>query len=511
MSPDDDPAELSVSTRRTLRRLRVRFALLIAGLAAAAVVVLAIFAIHSDRELRNEQIGTELLRKAELISRSVTIVDGRIVADPPGDEIGADPIAVGMRPEFNGRALGILDRYRDDFADLSREDLRRRISAVWAGLTARQRQEILAPQIDGPDVDEAEAIDDLIADPPPTLLGEAFRRYALLRAERDGIELRAPVRLVVEAEPFDNGRVIDLLTAVIDGDLDSAVQPGWADGMWARGVPVREGAEVRGAALAFVDPAPFDDAHSELRSRVLIAAGVTLMVAAVAAWYVAGRTVRPAEGALGQQERFIADAAHELRTPVAAIRATAERGLGSEGDPATALARVAELAEAASELTDDLLTLARIDAGKVSLEQRAVRLDALVETIADDYEGLNVDVEQAVVMADHRLLARAIDNLIRNAVAHGAFGDPSRVVVIVREGEVRVVDAGPGIPEHLLDSIFDRFRTGAGSTGHGLGLALARWIVRSHDGDITARNRPNGGAEFLVTLPPARSATSPRD
>ncbi|MFQ5556736.1 MAG: sensor histidine kinase [Acidimicrobiales bacterium] len=494
---------MSTATRRQLFRLRLRLTILIATLVALAVAVLGVVVVRTDRRLRDEQIDAELLRRADQLGRSVAFVDGELLLDGSKEDFSGEPIAMGLRPRFTVADLPGFEDYAGEFARLDGPARQHWIVAVFEDLGPPHREEILAPY--RPDGGEAvsaeELVHEMLADPPPALSDEAFRRYAVFRAGQEGVPLESRTRLLIDAPPFADDQVIGLLDQVIDGGLRDTVDPSWSSGYLARGVPVRDGAEVRGAAVAFLDPSGFEAAHRELRDRSILAATMTVAVAALGAWFVAGRSIEPAARALAQQERFVADAAHELRNPVAAIRATAERGLGVDGAPDLALRRVAEIASDTSLLTDNLLTLARMDADRLPLDRRPVRLDLLVEQVTADHEGVVLEVGESTVVADPVLVARAIDNLIRNAVAHGGAGEPARVRVEVGDGRVVVSDDGPGIPPEQLDTIFDRFRSGGSSKGHGLGLALTRWVAGAHGGEVTAANRPGGGAVFTLELP----------
>jgi two-component system sensor histidine kinase MtrB len=111
--------------------------------------------------------------------------------------------------------------------------------------------------------------------------------------------------------------------------------------------------------------------------------------------------------------------------------------------------------------------------------------------------------EGLVTAADPRRLDAIVGNLVGNALEHG--GPPVEVAVAERDGafDIRVCDGGPGLPPDVLPQVFDRFYKADASRprGSGLGLAIARENARLHGGDITAANRPGGGAEFRVTLP----------
>ncbi|MFJ3904910.1 sensor histidine kinase [Streptomyces sp. NPDC090025] len=246
----------------------------------------------------------------------------------------------------------------------------------------------------------------------------------------------------------------------------------------------------------------------------LVTGGCALLVVLSAAigHLLSGRAVRPALAALAQQEAFLADAAHDLRTPAAALRTLAETALRGETDSADVHRRTLRLARGMGELVDGLLTRARLMSGTAVPDRQPLRLDQLVEAVvaeASDPDaagvrtaGHRVRVEAAdtVVDADPDLVRRAVANLVANALTHGhAPGEPADVLVTVgRDGTVTVDDAGPGLPPGLADALFERFRSGAGSTG--LGLSIASWVAHAHGGTLTAGPGPRGGARFVLKI-----------
>ena len=222
------------------------------------------------------------------------------------------------------------------------------------------------------------------------------------------------------------------------------------------------------------------------------------------------------ERATDTERRFAADAAHELRTPLAVLRTGLEVALARDRSPteyaetlASALAEVVALCT----MADQLLTFARLDQ-EAALAREHVDLGALVREVVEVVEPLvqakplALAVETAgtlTVVANPIHLKRLVINLIDNAIkftpAHGRV----EIGVAARDGLaiLRVADSGPGIPSADLPFIFDRFFRGKAraEAGNGLGLSLSREIARLHHGAITAANRDRGGCEFVVTLP----------
>lgn len=207
-----------------------------------------------------------------------------------------------------------------------------------------------------------------------------------------------------------------------------------------------------------------------------------------------------------QQRRFVADVAHDLRTPLASMIATVDSL--DHAEPATR-GRAAEIlgtqARRLAKLVEDLLEIARFDAGKADLRVAPVDLADLVADAAK-VSGVEAGVTvhgDVTVVADPRRVHTVVANLLSNAVRHGAAP-----VTVTLDGTgddvvVRVADAGPGVPEELLPILFDRFTRGdharQATAGSGLGLAIARENVLVHGGSLTVHN--DGGAVFTVRFP----------
>lgn len=210
-----------------------------------------------------------------------------------------------------------------------------------------------------------------------------------------------------------------------------------------------------------------------------------------------------------QQRRLVADASHELRSPVAASRAQLEvaRARPDAADWAATADVVLAEQERLSRLIDDLLALSRLDEAKVEVAGD-VDLDEIVLEEAARHPGIaSATIEAPVRIAgDATLLVRAVRNLIDNAVRHA---DERVSVVLGRDGAVstiRVDDDGPGIDDADRDVVFGRFtRLDEARTrddgGSGLGLAIAREVARAHGGDVTVGDSVLGGASFTLTVP----------
>jgi heavy metal sensor kinase len=232
------------------------------------------------------------------------------------------------------------------------------------------------------------------------------------------------------------------------------------------------------------------------------------------------------ETAFDSLRRFTADAAHELRAPLALIRTEAEVTLKRPRSAAqyqASLGTILSESERLGRMADQLLMLARAEAGALAPQVSDVELAQLVaDTVrlwlplaAEQEVALIADgPDQGSVRGDRDLLRRLLDNLIDNAIRHS----PPRARVLVsakrvgRNWELVVADSGPGVPEVARGSIFDRFsradQARARETGGaGLGLALCKAIAELHHGSISLEEQPGGGARFVVRLTGAAPGT----
>jgi two-component system, OmpR family, sensor histidine kinase MprB len=211
-----------------------------------------------------------------------------------------------------------------------------------------------------------------------------------------------------------------------------------------------------------------------------------------------------------QQRQLVADASHELRTPVTSMRTNVEvlrdAPAMDEADRRALLDDVVEQAEELGNLVGDLIVLARD--GEAPPVTEDVRLDELVDeaVVRARRHAPAVDFtlrsEPCVVSAAPDRIDRAVNNLLDNAAQH-----TDRVEVTVSaDGVVAVRDHGPGVPPEDVPLIFDRFYRGAtarGRSGSGLGLAIVRQVAESHGGSVRVESPEDGGARFVLTLPGA--------
>jgi two-component system sensor histidine kinase MtrB len=220
--------------------------------------------------------------------------------------------------------------------------------------------------------------------------------------------------------------------------------------------------------------------------------------------------------------RFVADVSHELRTPLTAMTAVTEVLEDVEdADPTTISAAhlIANETKRLARLVEDLMEISRFDAGTAAMRIEDINLPELIEaTLATRGWTSKVTVAAPDVLAtriDARRMDVVIANLVGNALKHG--GEPVDLRVF-DEGPsvvVRVADSGPGIPAEALPHIFDRFykadKSRGRSEGSGLGLSIAFENARMHGGELSAGNRPEGGAVFTLRFPKGAQTDAPGD
>lgn len=302
-------------------------------------------------------------------------------------------------------------------------------------------------------------------------------------------------------------------------------------------------------------------AHQRIDRATLVALPFAVALAALAGWLVTGRALRPVammadaaekidagtlgarlpvadpndelgrlgrrfnalldrlDGALGQQRRFLADAAHELRTPLARMLGEAEARLASAPgtDDRTSLERIQGDLRSASSLVDELMQLARADAGSVDAVLAPAFLDDVVSDAVSPWHaearrrGIALDVtalDEAPARLDPKLVHRLVGVLLHNALEYTPTGGRIEIRVVRRDAHavLEIEDSGMGIPQGERERIFERFYRGAAARqrapdGSGLGLAIAGWIARQHAATITAGDAELGGALIRVIFP----------
>lgn len=309
---------------------------------------------------------------------------------------------------------------------------------------------------------------------------------------------------------------------------------------------------------------PIEESLDALSRSLLLIAPILLVVVAGVTWLIVGRALRPVESiraevaaisgqrldrrvpepssgdeigrlartmnlmldrlqaAWARQDRFVADASHELRSPLTSIRSQLEVDLAhpTSADWQDTHAEVLEEVDNLQQLVDDLLFLARTDAG-VRSRSEPVDLDDIVLREAErirlqtDLDVVTRAVSAGQVAGDRYQLQRLVRNLRENAAHHGE----TKVEIGLREAEdgaeLTVSDDGPGIPVEAREAIFERFVTlddarTRGGVGTGLGLAIVHEIVAQHGGAISVVGDPGHGTVFTVRFPPCITTNSVR-
>ncbi len=224
--------------------------------------------------------------------------------------------------------------------------------------------------------------------------------------------------------------------------------------------------------------------------------------------------------ALQMQRQFMADASHELRTPVSVIQTAAEvtleRPVREDWEYREALTIVNEQSTRLSRLVEDMLVLARADAGGYRLTRRPIYMDELVAecvravsvvAATQDIELVTVIEPDVSVNADDGLLHQLVTNLLDNAVQYTPPGGSVTVSVDddAASATITVSDTGSGIPPADRERVFERFvrldPARSATSGAGLGLPIARWIAEQHEGTLTVEQNAVGGCLFVVRLP----------
>ncbi|MFD2414715.1 sensor histidine kinase [Amycolatopsis pigmentata] len=304
-------------------------------------------------------------------------------------------------------------------------------------------------------------------------------------------------------------------TGVLNGLAASAVQTGKSFSGYQRGTDgslvrvfaeplLNRGGKYLGAVVAVADTGPQRQQHTELVLWVTGGSVILITVLGFAGHVLSGRSIRPAAAALEQQEVLLAETAHDLRTPVAALRALAEAAQNNPELSAELLPRTVRLAARMGGIIDDLLVRARLAAGVEQLSIQPVFLDQLVAAVVEEARTRDADITlttaPTTVDADPALVQRAIGNLLDNAVKYGRQPGAQAIVhITVAGGAVTVADHGPGIDPEAAAETFDRFSSTGGSSG--LGLSIVRWVAQAHGGTLSVYNADEGGAIFELRLP----------
>jgi len=282
----------------------------------------------------------------------------------------------------------------------------------------------------------------------------------------------------------------------------------------ARSGPHIAGARVLDAGAITIEQARFPFLALVPRAMA-IAILIAVAISAFVAWILAGCALGPIEAGYESQRRFMADASHELRTPVAILQGEVDVALARPQRDAAEYRETLEVMQRAirqlARVVRDLFLLARADVGTLRMQRARFYLDEAIVScvrgartlaqsrgieLAERHDG------EMPIEADEDLIKEMLFNLIDNAIKYGGSAVDVSARSVDDAYEIEVRDHGGGIPRDEQSLIFERFyRVQHSGDGAGLGLPIARWIARAHGGDVVLRSSSEAGSLFVATLP----------
>jgi signal transduction histidine kinase len=279
-------------------------------------------------------------------------------------------------------------------------------------------------------------------------------------------------------------------------------------------------------AVAVADQVELEDKYADLITAFVVIAFAALFLLAAGGFILVRKSTAPIERSIEFMRRFMADAAHELRTPITILRTRAEVALQQPREAAnyvSALQGIEAEARRLGGIVDSLLVLARADAGERLIGKTRIFLDDIAIDAAGAAQVVarqkNVDVtvdlfEDAPVDGDPILIRQLIMIVLDNAVKFTDAGGQVHVRVSMLQGAptFAVEDTGIGIKQEELSRVFQRFFRGetarSRTDGAGLGLSIASWIAREHGADITLSSESGKGTNVIITFPAAATVSS---
>jgi signal transduction histidine kinase len=245
-----------------------------------------------------------------------------------------------------------------------------------------------------------------------------------------------------------------------------------------------------------------------------------LGLAAIGGLYMAGRAVKPVREAFDRQRAFIADASHELKTPLTLVRIDTEvlRGNLENSDDRELADEVLVETDRMSVILADLLTMARLDANVLDVARKPFDLSNLIKEEAERFkvrakhEGVRLEVrapDELLASGDPARTSQILSALLDNALRFTPSGGSVEVTARKQDDRVEAIvsDTGTGVPPEHLPRIFERFyraeadRSRVDGGGTGIGLAIAKGLARAQGGDLDAENAKDGGAVFRLKMP----------
>ncbi|HEX9083460.1 MAG TPA: HAMP domain-containing sensor histidine kinase [Gemmatimonadaceae bacterium] len=272
-------------------------------------------------------------------------------------------------------------------------------------------------------------------------------------------------------------------------------------------------------AVAVADQVELEDRYADLITAFVVIAFAALFLVAAGGFFLVRKSTAPIERSIERMRSFMADAAHELKTPITILRTRAEVALQQPREAAnyvSALRGVEAEARRIGGIVESLLVLARADAGEQQMDTARIFLDDIALDAAGAAQIVarqkNVEVtvdqfEEAAIQGDPTLVRQLIMIVLDNAVKFTDAGGQVHVRVSMREGvpTFSVEDTGIGIKQEELSRVFQRFFRGetarSRTDGAGLGLSIASWIAREHGADVSLSSEPNKGTKVVVTFP----------
>jgi heavy metal sensor kinase len=457
------------------RSLKVRLTL---WYAAATAVVLAVFAWVAY-EVVEHRLGAELDRQLRI---DFDLVEAQLDADPSGKIRWLVQGAHG--DEGFARLSAWFEVWSEDKQLLLRH---------WPVREADIKNPLPAPQESSLRFYTVELENDLhvrLMERPARI----HERGVIVRVFRDETDMRRTLRQIVEV--FVLAAPLGVLMASLVGYFVArrSLLPVAAMASQARKVT----SESLGERLPVRNP---DDELGQLAT-------------------VFNETLQRLENSFAELKRFTADASHDLRTPLTALRTVGEVALRQGDNPAALRETIGSMLEEAQRLNDlieSLLTLARMESGKMSIKSEPVKLAELVNEVRENLNVLATEKRQTIelsgddgvtVTADRLLLRQALMNIAHNAVRYAPPETRISIRTAGRDGDayIEIADQGPGIALEHHAKLFERFyrvdkSRSRAEGGHGLGLAIAKRAVERQSGRIEMESEPGKGSIFRIVLP----------